>query len=249
MDKAFIQAEATRAFDCIKGGGVAILALDLSYAIGSNTQESVERVIRAKRRPAEKTNGGPGNIELSKELHILGERHHEMIRAVTVDYNLPLTVCAPVRMDHPYMRAMDPWVLERSTKDGTFSLLINGGPLLDALVPMSLDQLCPIVGSSANISLQGCNFTLESIEPEIRAVADVETNLGLSKYYNPAGTGSTILSFPNLEVIRFGVFYDKIRDIFDSEFKQELPQRGRWVHKDQMEAAAAAGLSTDGGPA
>lgn len=240
MSSEFIKSEARRVYECIRRGGVAIIALDVGYAIGSHSRESVERVLKAKRRPPSKINGSPGNLELSSEVHLLEGRQHDMVRAITQDHNLPLTLCAPCRADHPYMRAFDPWVLEKSTLEGTFSLLVNGGPLLNEVVPMCVDNLCPIVGSSANVSLKGTNFSLESIEPELRAAADVETNLGLSKYYNSEGMGSTILAMPSFEVIRFGIFYEKIRDILKRDFNQDLPERGRFIHKDQ--ALAAAGL-------
>lgn len=238
MDQSFIESEARRVFECVRNGGVAILALDVAYAIGSNSRESVERVLKAKERPASKTNGSPGTLALSGEVHVLEQRHRDMIRAVTQDHNLPLTVCAPYRADHPYMRAFDPWVLEKSTRNGTFSSLINGGPLLDVLIPLCVDALCPLVGSSANVSLKGSHFSLESIESEIRAVADVETDFGLSKYCNREGIATTIISMPDFQVIRFGLFYEKIRDILKRDFNQVLPERGAIVHQDQVLAPA-----------
>lgn len=239
-DPAFIQSEAERIFAVMKGGGLAIFALDIAYALGGNSRDAIERSMRIKRRAAGKRCGGLGSIALSKELHILDPMYRDLIATVAVDHDLPFTIVAPVRMDHPYMQAMDPWVRDVSTKNGTFSLLINGGPLLNALAPMCLDELVPIVGSSANISLQGSNFSLESIEPEIREAVDAETNLGLSKYYHPKGISSTILSLPDFEVIRFGAFYEKIADIAKRDFGREMPPRPTdYVHREQLEAASA----------
>jgi hypothetical protein len=195
--------------------------------------------MRAKRRPESKVNGSPGTLALSSEIHVLPQQQRDAIRAVTVDHDLPLTVCAPFRADHPYIRAFDPWVLDRSTKDGTISMIINGGEIAEALVTMCAESLCPIVGSSANMSLQGTKYTLDSVEPEIRAAADLEIDTGLSKYANDAGLATTILLLPQLEVIRFGVFYDKIRDIFGREFGLQLPPRGAYVHRDQVTAASS----------
>ena len=55
-------------------------------------------------------------------MHVLPQQCRDAIRAVTVDHDLPMTVCAPFRADHPYLRAFDPHVLERSTKDGTIRI-------------------------------------------------------------------------------------------------------------------------------
>ena len=241
--KLNVIAEAKRAFECVKGGGAVILPLDVAYAICSSSKESVDRVLQAKRRKEGKINGSPGTLALSGEIHVLPQQQRDAIRAVTVDHDLPLTVCAPFRRDHPYIRAFDPWVLERSTKDGTISMIINGGEIAEALVTMCADALCPIVGSSANMSLQGTKYTLESVEPEIRAAADLEIDTGMSKYANDAGLATTILLLPQLEVIRFGVFYDKIRDVFGREFGLPLPPRATYVHRDQIDAGQSASSS------
>lgn len=240
VDPQFIQSEAERVFGVIRDGGLAIFALDIAYALGGNSREAIERSMRIKKRAAGKRCGGLGSLDLSRGLHDIPQDMRDLIRVVASDHDLPFTIVAPARMDHPYMQAMDPWVREVSTKNGTFSLLINGGPLLNALAPMCLDQLVPIVGSSANISLQGSNFSLESIEPEIRAEVDAEADLGLSKYYHPKGISSTILSLPDFQVIRFGAFYEKIADIARKDFGYELPPRPTdYVHREQLEEQAA----------
>ena len=240
VDSAFIKSEARRVFDVVKNGGLAIFAVDIAYSLGGSSREAIERSLVIKKRAGGKKCGGLGNIEMSKELHILDNHMRDFISTVTVDLDLPLTIVAPVRMDHPYMQAMDPWVREISTKNGTFSMLINGGPLLNELAGMALKEVVPIVGSSANISLQGSNFSLEDIEPEIREAVDAETDLGLGKYYNPQGISSTIISLPDLDVIRFGAFYEKIADVAKKDFGLELPVRPtNYVHKEQLEAAAA----------
>jgi len=230
------KAAAQRVFQTIKSGGIAIVPLDVAYAICAHDRDAVERIMVTKRRPPQKINGSPGTLALSKEVHILEQRLRDAVRAVTVDHNLPMTVCAPVRMDHPYIAAMDPWVRERSTKDGTLSLILNGGKLNDELVPLCVDALCPVVGSSANRSLQGTRYSVETIEPEVRAIADVTIDFGLAKYANEADQATTILLLPDLKVIRFGLFYERIRDIFRREFHLDLPPRGDYVHIEQLAA-------------
>jgi tRNA A37 threonylcarbamoyladenosine synthetase subunit TsaC/SUA5/YrdC len=239
MDDTQASAYARQAFECIRTGGTVILPLDVAYAITGHSAGSVDRMMAAKRRPAAKVNGSPGSLALSGEVHLLPQRCRDAIRAVTVDHDLPLTVCAPFRADHPYIRAFDPSVLERSTKDGTISMLLNGGPIVEALVAMCVDALVPVVGSSANLSLSGTKYTLESVEPEVRAAADLEIDTGMSRYANPEGLATTILRLPDLQVIRYGICYDKIRDVFGRDFGLALPQREGWIHRDQLGADAA----------
>jgi tRNA A37 threonylcarbamoyladenosine synthetase subunit TsaC/SUA5/YrdC len=240
MEKSIVQAHAKRAFDCVKSGGAVIMPLDVAYSICSHTPESVERVMQAKRRTEGKVNGSPGTLALSSEIHLLPQKYRDAIRAVTVDHNLPLTVCAPFRRDHPYIRAFDPRVLERSTKDDTISMIINGGEIAEELVTMCADALLPIVGSSANVSLQGTKYTLESVEPEVRSAAELHLDTGMSKYANDDGLATTILHLPDLQVIRFGLFYDKIRDVFTRDFGLQLPSKANWVHREQLAALAGS---------
>lgn len=237
MDKPTARQHADRVFDCIRAGGVAILPLDIAYAITGSSAQAVDRMMQAKRRPAEKVNGSPGTLALSAEMHVLPQRCRDAIRAVTVDHDLPMTVCAPFRADHPYLRAFDPHVLERSTKDGTISTLLNGGAIVDALVERCVDALVPVVGSSANLSLSGTKYRLEDVEPEVRAAADVAIDTGMSRFANPEQLASTIIRLPDLQVIRFGLFYDKIRDVFARDFGMTLPPRADWVHRDQLRAS------------
>lgn len=238
MDRAAVRAHAQRAFECVKQGGSVILPLDVAYSISSHAPEAVDRVMQAKRRAREKVNGSPGTLALCQEIHLLPRKFWDAIRAVTVDHNLPMTVCAPFRKDHPYIRAFDPRVLERSTKDDTISMIVNGGAIAEELVTMCADALLPIVGSSANVSLQGTKYTLESIEPEVRAAAELHIDTGMSKYANADGLATTIIRLPDLQVIRFGLFYEKIRDVFARDFGLELPQKGHWVHREQLTALA-----------
>lgn len=76
-------------------------------------------------------------------------------------------------------------------------------------------------------------------EPEVRSAAELHIDTGMSKYANADGLATTILRLPHLQVIRFGLFYDKIRDVFARDFGFELPQKGSWTHREELDAVAA----------
>lgn len=234
-----VKEDARKAFETVRDGGISIIALDVAYAIGSHSWDAINRIYEAKKRKPTKKNGALGSLDISREVHKLEAKHWDMMRAVTADNDLPMTVTAPVRFDHPFMAKLDPRVVEQSTKNGTLSLLINGGPLLNELATICLENEFAMIGSSANVSLQGSNFSLESIEPEVRSIADFETDYGISKYANPDGLSSSIIAFPDFEVIRFGVMYDEIREIFMRNFDVELPEKGDYVHIEQVESPAS----------
>ncbi|MBI3937620.1 MAG: Sua5/YciO/YrdC/YwlC family protein [Betaproteobacteria bacterium] len=214
--------DAQRVFDVICGGGVAIIHLDVAYAILGRTEAAVRRIYAAKERSFAKPTGIVGNLALHRELHVLGEREWEIVRAITQDHDLPLAVIAPYRRDHPFLRKLEPFVLDNATRDGTLNILINAGELRDRIAALSIERDTPVVGSSANASLTGSKFRLQDVDPAVRAIADIEVDYGLSKYHNPEGRSSTMIDFRSFGVVRRGVCFGEISAILRRDFGVEL---------------------------
>lgn len=234
MENDRIAADAQRLYQAVRGGGTCIVALDVAYAIGGHSADAIARIYEAKKRSRSKYNGALGSLSISEEIHDLNEEDRKIARIVTQGHGYPMTVVAPVRMNHPFVTSLDPAVRDISIKNGTMSLLLNGGPLLNALAELCLADNFALVGSSANLSLEGSNFALEDIEPEILAAADEVSDHGRGKWSNDEGLSSTILALPSREVIRFGVCYEETRAALREELGVELPPRGDYIHIDQV---------------
>jgi tRNA A37 threonylcarbamoyladenosine synthetase subunit TsaC/SUA5/YrdC len=219
-------ADAQRAFDVMREGGVAILPNDVGYSLIAARAEALKRIFDTKRRAPSKLNAMLGNDELHRELHVVSPRGRDIVQAITVDYDLPLGLIAPCRPDHPLLRALDPDTYERSTRDNTLLMLLNAGPFHAAVTALSLKENTLLFGSSANLSLHGTKFRVEDIEPEIKAIADVVIDYGLMKYH-PWQASSTLINCETCEVIRFGSCYENIRDILKRHFRIELPDPPR----------------------
>jgi tRNA A37 threonylcarbamoyladenosine synthetase subunit TsaC/SUA5/YrdC len=99
---------------------------------------------------------------------------------------------------------------------------MNAGPLHNEIARLSLEQNFPVFGSSANKSMGGSKFRLAEVEPEVRAVAQLQIDYGLSRYHNPQGISSTIIDFVTWKVHRYGVCYVQIREILSRWFGVEL---------------------------
>ncbi|MFM9943425.1 MAG: Sua5/YciO/YrdC/YwlC family protein [Hyphomicrobiaceae bacterium] len=220
-----VQGDAERVWAVLQNGGVGIIALDVAYAIVAQTGDAVRRTFAAKGRSPTKPSGSIGSLEIMREVQILTPRCRDIASALVEDYGLPFSPVAPFRADHPFMQRLDAFSLERSTKVGTLDMLINAGPLHNALARLAWERQQPILGSSANRSLAGTKFRLEDIEPEVRAAADISIDYGLSRYHNAEGVASTILAFPQVEVLRYGIAYEHIRDILRRHFRIELPPK------------------------
>ncbi len=225
IDGHDVGADAQRVFEVVYGGGVAIVHLDVGYAVLGHSRKSVERIYEAKRRSYSKPTGLVGNFMLHETLHVLGDRERAMIRAITVEHDLPLAVIAPYRRDHPLLKTLDPFVLRNAVKDGTVNILLNAGELRNHVADIAVGHGALFVGSSANVSSRGIRYQIEDVDPELRTIADIEIDYGPSAYRNAAGKSSTMIDFSNYRVRRAGACFDEIaiimRDMFGIVLQDE----------------------------
>lgn len=225
MEPVSIEQDAQRVFDVLRGGGVAIIYLDVAYAILGRTEEAVRRIYGAKQRSFARPTGIVGCLEIHDALHRLDDRKKDIVRTITVKHGLPLAVIAPFDCDHPFLKNLDPFVLNNANKDGTLNLLLNAGRLRNRIAEISWEARLPLVGSSANVSLTGSKFAVEDIEPEVLRIADIVVSYGRSKYHNPEGRSSTMIDFRDFSVVREGVCFAQIADVMKREFGVELRER------------------------
>ncbi|WP_417721558.1 Sua5/YciO/YrdC/YwlC family protein [Salipiger sp.] len=217
------EADALRIFDAMMAGGVAVVPLDVAYAVFGTTAEAIRTIYTAKGRSFSKPNGTLANLDIFREVHDVDSRAREVVEAITVDYDLPLSIVGKHREENGFTAALDPFCYERSTKNGTMDLLMNAGPLHRALTALSRDRGQPIMGSSANVSLGGSKFRLADVEAPVRDAAAICVDYGLCRYNNPLAISSTIIDLGTYEVHRFGVCYEQIRDILARHFRIALP--------------------------
>lgn len=213
-----VARDAARVFDEMQRGGMAILPLDVAYAVVGTTAEAIRTIFAIKRRSFEKPSGMFATWELSRDLHVMAPDHHRIARVIVEECALPFSIVAPYREDHPMLRGIDPFVLQTSTKAGTLDMLINAGRYHDAVANMALARGTAVFGSSANRSLTGSKFRLEDIEPEVKDAAAISIDGGTAKYANAEGKSSTIIDFRDFTIIRRGVCCDELVAIFRDRF-------------------------------
>jgi tRNA A37 threonylcarbamoyladenosine synthetase subunit TsaC/SUA5/YrdC len=220
-----LRVEAREIFGIMRAGGVAIMPFDVSYAIFAHTARAVERIYEIKNRSSSKPNGVIGNWDIFSELVETTQADKDIVSCVIRDNNLPLSIVAPYRPDHDFLRTTEFGALRRSTKGPTMDLLLNAGELHAELARMSLDAGVPLMGSSANRSLTGNKFALHDIEPEVLQQVDINVDHGVCKYANEWLVGSTILEMGTRRVLRYGCCYEQIQALLKREFDLALPDR------------------------
>lgn len=220
--RATPEDDATRVLDALHAGGVAILPLDVAYAVIGTTPQAIRTIFTVKSCSYDKPSGMFATWETSREIHRMADEHHAIARIIVEEYDLPFSIVAPFRADHPLLRAVDPFVLQSSSKAGTLDMLINAGPWHTALARLALSRDVAVFGSSANRSLSGSKYRLEDIEAEVRAVAAIEIDGGAAKYANAEGKSSTIIDFRDFHLVRRGVCCDRLITIFRGRFGIDL---------------------------
>jgi tRNA A37 threonylcarbamoyladenosine synthetase subunit TsaC/SUA5/YrdC len=215
-------ADVERALDAMQAGGVAILPLDVAYAVVGTTPQAIRTIFTVKSRSYDKPSGMFATWEMSREIHKMSDEHHAIAAIIVQEYDLPFSIVAPFRADNPLLSAIDPFVLQSSSKAGTLDMLINAGPWHTAMARLAQSRGVAVFGSSANRSLTGSKYRLEDIEPEVRAAAAIEIDGGTAKYINDQGKSSTIIDFRNFHLVRRGVCCDQLIMIFRERFGIEL---------------------------
>ncbi len=216
-----IKKDALRAMDVVLGGGIAIIPTHVGYVILGATTEAINRTIEVKQRGPSKLNAVIGCASMHAALHVLEGRNREIVRAITEDYDLPMGAVAPADLNHQMLKTLDSEVLARTTLGGTLAMLLNAGPLMDTMAQLSFEAGQLIVGSSANLSLQGTKFRATDIEPEVLNAADLVIDYGLMRWAN-YGRSSTMINVHDFSVVRYGSCLDLINDVLQRHFNFNL---------------------------
>ena len=110
-----LQDDIARLFDALAAGGIGLVPLDVAYAVIATTPSGIRRIFDVKKRSYEKPSGMFGNWRMSRDIHLMDERRHEMVREIVEQERVPFSVVAPFRADHLVFAAVDPFVLQNSS--------------------------------------------------------------------------------------------------------------------------------------
>jgi tRNA A37 threonylcarbamoyladenosine synthetase subunit TsaC/SUA5/YrdC len=213
-----LQADIARLFEALAAGGIGLVPLDVAYAVIATTPSGIRRIFDVKKRSYEKPSGMFGNWRMSRDIHVMDDRRHAMVQEIVEQEKIPFSVVAPFRADHAMFGAVDPFVLQNSSKGGTLDMLLNAGQFHDAIAEGSLARGVAVFGSSANVSLTGSKYRYQDVDQPVRDAAAIHFDYGQSKYAHPDGLSSTIIDFTDFSVIRVGHRFDQLKNAFASRF-------------------------------
>lgn len=219
---ATLRSDVSRVLDTLETGGVAVIGLDVAYAVIAMRETGIKRIFSAKNRSYEKPSGMFADWRLSRQIHKMDDDRHAMVREMIEQEGMPFSVVAPFDASHRVFAKLDPFVLASSSKAGTLDMLLNAGQLHDEIAAQATERGVAVFGSSANTSLSGSKYTLQSVDGPVLEAADLTLDYGQSKYANPEGRSSTIIDFKDFTIIRVGVCYDRLAAAFKTRFDVDL---------------------------
>ncbi len=225
--------DAKRVYDVLKKGGIAIVYMRNAYAIMSGVDKALEKVYTAKKRSLDRPSGIVANARTHQKLHILSRGKKNIIKKFSNKYNLPISIIAPYKRKHPMISKLSPFSKRLATKNNTVNLLLNSGPLREHIADMSLNDNFPLIASSANLSQKGTKYKVSDIEDRVKKCADIIINYGPCEFYKKGKTidcdglslSSTQIDFRDMSVVRKGVCFKEIYNIFKDEFDINLTLR------------------------
>ena len=217
-----LQKDAEAVYDVIIDGGIAIVPLDVAYAIVGHKGSAIKKIFSIKKRSLDKPSGMFACMDHSLNIHHMGDMEREIQQTLFTTYNLPFSVVAAFDTSCPDLDGVDPYVVSMSSKAGTMDMLLNAGLFHNTFSQLCFDRGRPAFGSSANLSLTGSKFRIEDIEPELIDMADIVIDHGTAKYANPEGVSSSIIDFRDFTVLRYGCCFDQIEEIFKERFSIQL---------------------------
>jgi tRNA A37 threonylcarbamoyladenosine synthetase subunit TsaC/SUA5/YrdC len=115
----------------------------------------------------------------------------------------------------PLVDELPEYVRGQATHDGTIALFFRAGRLLERLAELALADGRLVLGSSANLSGTGNNYTFDDVPETMRASADLGLDRGAAWFRNDQQLASTILDLTSGTFIRKGVNYVRIAEAWE----------------------------------
>ena len=193
-----------KVYDVISKGGVALIKLNVAYALIGHTCEAVHHIFELKRRPPERKGVMLGNPNLFKELSI--SLYHKRVEGFTYPVGLV------TKINHASKYASQ--IPDEAKHNERVAIFVNMGELGYRVSNYAFTKGKLIFGSSANISNAGNHYSFDEVEDEIRKNVDFAVDLGQTEFQElrPDGKGysSTMIDLENDLLLRRGLLCDKV---------------------------------------
>ena len=210
----YLESDAQRVYTTLRAGGLVLLPTDVGYGLVATAEPAVRRIYELKGRPASKPCVTVANLDiLTRVAQPLADDVHEWLADVT--RLTPLAIVARTT-DSPLLARLPEYVHGQATHGGTIALFFKAGRILERVAELALADGTLAIGSSANLSGTGNNYSLDSVPAVMRESADLVIDRGPAWYRNDAQLASTILDLTTGTFLRRGINYAQIAEAWQA---------------------------------
>jgi tRNA A37 threonylcarbamoyladenosine synthetase subunit TsaC/SUA5/YrdC len=203
-----LENDAHRVYATLRAGGLVLLPTDVGYGLLAIEEPAVRRIYELKGRPSSKPCVTVANFEIvSRVAHPLTDSVREWLAETTRLTPLAIVTRAA---ESPLLDGLSDYVRGQATHAGTIALFLRAGRLLDRVAELALEHGKLALGSSANLSGSGNNYTLEDVPAAMRSSAELVIDRGPAWFRNDAQLASTILDLTTGTFLRKGINYTQI---------------------------------------
>jgi tRNA A37 threonylcarbamoyladenosine synthetase subunit TsaC/SUA5/YrdC len=208
-----MENDAHRVYATLQAGGLALIPTDVGYGLVAMEPNAVRRIYELKGRPTTKPCVTVASFDiLTRVAQPLSDAAREWLADIT--RLTPLAIVARLAPS-PLVDELPEYVRNQATHDGTIALFFRAGRLLERLAELALADGRLVLGSSANLSGTGNNYTFDSVPETMRASADLALDRGAAWFRNDQQLASTILDLTSGTFIRKGINYVRITEAWE----------------------------------
>lgn len=203
-----LEKEAQKVYRIVKAGGLVIVPNKVGYGFNCHSGEAVKRKYDLKGRELSNKCICVANMDIFCELADCSRE--EKIIAEEVSKRYMVSFVTPYNPKSRFLTKLDEFAFQQVTKGGTIGIYLNSGDLEERIIQLGEKDDILIIGSSANITHTGNNYTIEEVEKRIRNGVDYIVDGGIVEYHNPEKKAGTIIDIKTLKPIRKGSLYKEI---------------------------------------
>lgn len=199
-----IHADAVRAYETLRHGGLVLLPTDVGFGLVACTDAALLRIYELKGRPMTKPCVTVANAAILDDVAMLPDEATRTWIA-RMSERAPLALVNTLRPRSTLLGKLSPLGREQATTHGSIATFLNAGALVTAIAELAVLDGRMVLGSSANVAFTGNNYALEEVPASIRDAVDLVIPGPRARYANTQRLATTILDVRSGDFVRVGI--------------------------------------------
>ncbi|MEO8554388.1 MAG: Sua5/YciO/YrdC/YwlC family protein [Kofleriaceae bacterium] len=205
-----LEADAHEVYATLRRGGLALVPIEAGYGLVAIEEPAVRRIYELKGRPATKPCVTVASPAITASVAApLAPAIVDWIAAIAT--TSPLAIIATLAPDSPLRGSQSAFVRDQTTSRDTIALFYAAGQLVERVAELARRDDRLVVGSSANLSGTGNNYTFADVPAVMVEGVDLALDRGPTRSSGArARLASTILDLTTGTFLRRGIDFARI---------------------------------------